>query len=90
MTRKAIESSKKLKVKQNKVVYCSEMTRNVIKSDFGHPKWPPVAILWKKLSKISNKFQKKIKVACLSEMTRNVIESDFRSSKMATGGDFVK
>ena len=37
---------------------------------FGHPKWPPAAILWKK------------KVAYWSEIARNTIESDFRSSKI--------
>ena len=43
-----------------------------LKVIFGHPKWPPAAILLKK-----------IKVAYWSEMARNVIKSDFRSSKMA-------
>ena len=38
------------------------------KAIFGHPKWPPAAILWKK------------KIVYLSEMARNAIESDFRSS----------
>ena len=49
---------------------------------FVHPKWPPAAILWKKI--------KKIKVVYWSEMARNAIESDFRSSKMAAGSHFVK
>ena len=40
-----------------------EMHSKVI---FGHPKWPPAAILWKK-----------IKVAYWSEMARNAIKSDF-------------
>ena len=31
-----------------------------------------------------------LRVAYRSEMTRNVIESYFRTSKMATGGHFVK
>ena len=43
---------------------------------FGHPKWPPVAILWK--------ISKKNKVAYWSEMPRNVIETDLHSSKMVT------
>ena len=50
-----------------------------LKVIFGHPKWPPAAILLKK-----------IKVAYWSEMARNVIKSDFRSSKMADGSHFVK
>ena len=48
---------------------------------FGHPKWPPTAILW---------FKKKIKVAYWSKMARNVMERDFRSSKMAAGSHFVE
>ena len=52
-----------------------EMRSKVI---FGHPKWPPAAILWKK-----------IKVAYWSEMPRNAIESDFWSSNMAAGSHFV-
>ena len=52
----------------------SEMRSNV---NFGHPKWPPTAIL----SKI---------VQYQSEMVGNAIKSDFRTSKMATGGHFVK
>ena len=59
-----------------KVAYWSEMARNAI---FGHPKWPPAAILWKK-----------IKLPYLSEMARNAIERDFRSSKMAASSHFVK
>ena len=51
------------------------------KVNFGHPKWPPVAIL----SKI-----KKKKVPYESEMARNPNESDFRTSKMAATGHFVK
>ena len=51
-----------------------------LKVIFGHPKWPPAAILLKKI----------IKVVYWSEMTRNVIKSDFRSSKMAAGSHFVK
>ena len=47
-----------------------EMWSKVI---FGHQKWPPAAILWKK------------KVAYWSEMLRNAIKSDFRSSKMGGG-----
>ena len=47
-----------------------EMRSKVI---FGHPKWPPAAIL----SKIKNK------VPYGSEMARNAIESEFRTSKMA-------
>ena len=58
-----------------KVAYWSEMARNVIESDiFGHPKWPPAAILWKKNE-----------VAYWSEMARNAIESDFQPSKMGWG-----
>ena len=53
-----------------------------LKVIFGHPKWPPAAILWKKIQKI--------KVAYWSEMSRNAIESDFWSSKMAAGSHFVK
>ena len=53
-----------------------EMHSKVI---FGHPKWPPAAIL-----------RKKIKVAYWSETARNAIKSDFRSSKMAVGSHFVK
>ena len=41
---------------------------------------------WPFCDKLSNK----IKVAYWSEMVRNVIESDFWSSKMVTGGHFVK
>ena len=48
-----------------------EMRSKVI---FGHPKWPPAAILWNKK-----------KVAHWSEMARNAIKSDFQSSKMAAG-----
>ena len=48
---------------------------------FGHPKWPPAAILL---------FKKKIKVEYRYEMATNVIKSDFRSSKMAAGSHFVK
>ena len=40
---------------------------------FGHPKWLPVAILWKN--------SKKLTVAYWSKMARNAIKSDFRSSK---------
>ena len=51
-----------------------EMWSKVI---FGHPKWPPAAILWKKK-------------AYWSENARNAIESDFRQSKMAARSHFVK
>ena len=61
-------------VKKKKSWYRSEMARNAIESEFGHPKWPTAAIM----SKIS----KKIKVAYRSEMARNAIESDFRTSKI--------
>ena len=54
-----------------------EMLSKVI---FGHPKWPPAAILFTKW---------KIKVWYWSEMARNAIESDFRSSKLAAGSHFV-
>ena len=65
------------------------MARNAIESDFqsskmaqiGLPKWPPAAILKKKIIK---------KVAYWSEMGSNAIKSDFRSSKMAAGGHFEK
>ena len=59
-----------------KVAYWSEMARNAI---FGHPKWPPAAILWKK-----------IKLPYWYEMARNAIERDFWSSKMAASSHFVK
>ena len=49
------------------------------KMNFGHPKWPPAAILWKKM-----------KVAFWSEMARNANKSEFQTSKMATGGHFEK
>ena len=51
---------------------------------FGHPKCPPVAILWKW------KIIKKIKVDYWSEMAKNAIESDFRSSKMASRHPFCE
>ena len=50
------------------------------KVNFGHPKWAPGAILWKKNKKVSY----------WSEMARNATESDFRTSKMAAGSHFVK
>ena len=53
-----------------------EMQTNM---NFGHPKWPPAAILWKKM-----------KVAFSSELTRNANENEFQTSKMAAGGHFVK
>ena len=36
-------------VKKNyqKIAYWSEMVRNAMERDFGYPKWPPAAILWK-------------------------------------------
>ena len=46
---------------------------------FGHPKWPPAAIL-SKIQKVVYRF----------EMARNEIESDFRTYKMATGRHFCK
>ena len=49
------------------------------KTIFGHLKWPPAAILFKKN-----------KVAYLSEMARNVIKSDFQSSKMDAGSNVAK
>ena len=49
-----------------------------LKVIFGHPKWPPAAILLKKKE-----------VAYWSEMARNVIKIDFRSSKMVAGSHFV-
>ena len=49
------------------------------KINFGHPKWPPAAILWKKM-----------KVAFSSELTRNANVNEFRTSKMAAGCHFVK
>ena len=85
MARNAIESdfrsSKmaqiRLKIKLRIDLKWREIDSKMI---FGHPKWPPAAILW----------NLKNKVVYWSEMARNAIESDFRSSKMATGSHFVK
>ena len=57
------------------------MRPNVI---FGHPKWPPAAILLKQIAK------KKNKLWYWYEMVRNAIQSDFWTSKMAISGDFLK
>ena len=62
----------KFKKKSNIDLKWREMRSKVI---FGHPKWPPAAILWKR-----------IKVVYWYEMAINAIESDFRSSKMGGGG----
>ena len=66
---------------KNKNLYWSKMARNVIQSEFGHPKWPTAAIC---------KHFTKIKVLYWSKMARNATESDFRTSKMAAGSHFVK
>ena len=42
------------------------------KINFGHPKWPPAAIFWKKM-----------KLVFSSELTRNTNEKEFRTSKMS-------
>ena len=52
------------------------------KVNFGHPKWPPAAIL--------SKIPKKNEVAYRSKMARNAIESEIRTSKMADVSHFVK
>ena len=76
MARIAIE----IEFRKSKTADRSEMAR--LKVNFGHPKWPPAAIL----SNISKKF----KVAYQTEMARNAIESEIRTSKMADVSHFVK
>ena len=58
------------------------------KVNFGHPKWPPGAIL-KQISQTFF-FSQKLKLWYWSEMVRNAIQSDFWTSKMATGGHFFQ